>query len=690
VSQVTGRTWSRRGLLALLPALAALLLGTVSASAHSYLVASDPPDGALLAKPPAQIVLLFSSAVSPDFTSADLVEAAGKRYQVSVVADPIHPISVVVKLPEIPNGSYRLSFSTRDRVDLHQTSGSIVFGVGVAPAPIPPTPAPAPARPIEVVLRWLGLTGFAALCGGLILAFFVVPGLPESTARRRTQAALVALALGGTCLQLASGAALGVLQAAGLGGNLGTTVLTMATTTEYGSRWLASTLLSVALALFLGALWRQTARRGMAGLAVEFRRLGPWALLTSQARVILLVIGQAAATAISGHAAGAAGLTLSEVLVRSVHLLAMGVWAGGVVSLLLAMVVVRRAGDRSSGTLRTLMVRFGPYGAVGFASLGLTGLLLAGAQVASLTALLSTPYGAVLIAKVAAVGMVGAIALRHVVPAWRALKPGRLGLGTSSAIPPTLALEASGAVVVVLLAAVLGSSAPARGPQFEPPAASSATLMTRQSGELVASVSIQPNRQGPNLVSVQVIDPRRPPLATIDGVTVLLTPPGAAGTETLTTTRTGSRFDAGTVRLATGDVAIGVVIRRAGLADTTIDLSWRVNPPPIRLAPVIISAEPLAPAVNLAAALIAAVAVLVMVLAVLRNRGRRAHPMQAEAPTKPARRDGQLPTVDFVEGRSRPTHNGAAVHNRRRRPQPGTAHPLYQGEIGAEEVIAIE
>ena len=665
MTYVTGRTWSRRGLQALLLALVALLLGAGSASAHSYLVASDPADGSLLAKAPSQIVLVFSSAVSSDFTSAELVEAAGKRYDVSVIADPFHPILVVVKLPEIPNGSYRLAFSTRDRVDLHQTSGSIVFGVGVAPAPTRPTPDPAPARPSEFLLRWVGLTGFAALCGALILALMVVPGLPESPARRRTQAALLALALAGAGLQLVAGAAQGVVQAAGLGGNLGRTLLTMATTTEFGSRWLASTLLSVALVLFVSALWRRAVRGGVPSLAAAFRRLGPWALLTSQVRVILLVAGQAAATAVSGHAASASGLTLSELLIRTVHLLGMGVWAGGVVALLLALVMIRRAGDRSSGTLRTLMVGFGPYGAIGFASLGLTGLLLAGAQVANLTALLSTSYGSVLIAKIAVTGMVGAIALRHVVPAWRARIAGKPALKATSMIPPTLAIEGAGALIVVLLAAVLGASAPARGPQFEPPAPTAATLMTRQTGELIASVSIKPNQQGPNLVSVQVIDARRPPLAPIDAVTVQLRPPGQTVPETFPTTRTGSRFDAGTVRLATGDVAVAVVVRRPGLADTTIDVSWRVNPPPIRLAPVIISSDPLAPVLNLAAALISTVAVLVIVLALIVNRRRRTGPLLIAAPTNPAETSGRMATADFAEGQSGRAHNGAGVHRRR-------------------------
>jgi putative copper export protein len=433
--------------------------------------------------------------------------------------------------------------------------------------------------------------------------------------------------------------------------------------TEYGGRWFASTLLSLALTFFLSALWRQASRRGVAGLVVEFQRLGAWALLTSQVRVILLVFGLAAVTAVSGHAADSAGLTPFEVVIRGLHIVAMGVWAGGIVTLLYAWVMARRAGEGSGVSLRALMLGFAPFAAVAFAALGLTGLVLAGTQVASVTALLSTSYGATLIAKVAAVGLVGAVALRHVLPFWRAVSPGTRG-DAGLGVAPTLAIEGAGAVAVILLAAVLGSSAPARGPQFDRPAASSATLMTGQSGGLVASVSIKPNREGTNLVSVRVVDERRPALAPIDGVLVLLRRPGASGTETFATTRTGSLFDAGTVRLATGDVAVGVVIRRLGAADTTIDLPWRVNPPAIQPAPVIVSSAPLAPALNLAAALIVAVSALGVVFGLVRYRWRlgrarsgRLRATRDEAARSRIQADELVPTLTSCGG-APGGHNG--------------------------------
>jgi copper transport protein len=638
--------WLRRASIAAPLVVLAFWLAAPATSAHSYFLDSDPPDGAILAKAPARVVLVFSSAVTADFTSVDLVEARGQHYQpTAVVTDRTTPNVVTVALPQVPTGSYRLTFVTRDRVDLHQTAGSIVFGVGTAPAGVATAPQPAPARPAEFLLRWVGLAGLAALLGGLLIALLVAPRLAQGRDRSRVQAAVLALALGGALLQLASGAALLALQAAGLGPDLARTVPRLIADSEYGSRWLVSTMLSIALALFVALLRRAAARGTLAGLGAEFRRLGAWALLTSQVRALVLVVALTAATAVSGHAAGAAGLTAGEVLLRTAHLLGMGAWAGGVIALVVGLWVLRRSEQQQASGVRTLVLGFGPYAGAGFALLGVTGLMLSGSQVASITALLSTPYGLVLIAKVAATAAVAAVALRHALFTWRGLGSTRARQRPPRSLLATVGLEGGGALAVLLLAAVLGSSAPARGPQFDPVSPDPpATLVTRQSGELLGAVSVKPNRLGPNLLSVQVVDSRRPPLAPIGGVTVLLRHPGGTGrSETLATTRTGSRFDAGTVNLTAGDLDVAIAVHRPGLTDTVIEVPWRVNGPEVKRAPVVISADPLAPAVNLAAILVALAAAAVLLAGLLRRRleveGERSGSLR---PGLVRRRDGPL------------------------------------------------
>jgi copper transport protein len=647
--------WLRRASIAAPLVALALWLGAPAASAHSYFLDSDPPDGAILATAPARVVLIFSSAVTGDFTSADLVEARGQHYQpTAVVTDRSTPNVVTVALPRVPTGSYRLTFVTRDRVDLHQTAGSIVFGVGMAPAGVAAAPQPAPARPLESALRWVGLAGLAALLGGLLMALLVAPRLGDGPERARVQAALLSLALAGAVAHLASGAALLALQAAGLGPDLRSTVPRLVTGSEYGSRWLASTMLAVALVLFVTLLRRSATGGGVAGLGAEFGRLGPWALLTAQVRTLLLAVTLAAAAAVSGHAAGASGLTAGEVLLRTVHLLAMGMWAGGLLGLVIGLLVLRRSGVQQAGGVRTLVLGFGPYAGVGFALLGVTGLLLSGGQVASITALLSTSYGLVLALKVAATGLVAIVALRHALFTWRGLGSKGRHQRPPRALLATAGLECGGALIVMLLAAVLGSSAPARGPQFDPVSTDApATQVTRQSGELLGAVSVKPNRLGPNLLSVQVVDSRRPPLAPITGVTILLRQPGGSGrSESLATTRTGSRFDAGSVDLTAGDLDVAVLVHRSGLTDTMIQVPWRVNGPEVVRAPVVISAAPLAPAVNLAATLVALGAAVVLLAGVLRGRRRRDEESRPVRPGSLAPQGGRI--MHTVRGWRRP------------------------------------
>jgi copper transport protein len=647
--------WLRRASIAAPLVALALWLGAPAASAHSYFLDSDPPDGAILAKAPARVVLVFSSAVTAHFTSADLVEARGQHYQPTAVeTDRSTPNVVTVALPRVPTGSYRLTFVTRDRVDLHQTAGSIVFGVGAAPAGVAAEPQPAPARPAEFALRWLGLAGLGALLGGLLMALLVAPRLGGGPERARVQSAALSLALAGALAHLASGAALLTLQAAGLGADLRSTVPRLITGSEYGSRWMASTMLAVALVLFVTLLRRSAASGGIPSLGAEFGRLGPWALLTAQVRTMLLAVALAAATAVSGHAAGAAGLTVGEVILRTAHLLAMGLWAGGLLGLVVGLLVVRRSGVQMAGGVRTLVFGFGPYAGIGFALLGVTGLLLSGSQVASVTALLSTSYGLVLVLKVAATGLVATIALRHALFTWRGLGSRTSHPRSPRALLATAGLECGGALVVMLLAAVLGSSAPARGPQFDPVSAEvPATQVTRQSGELLGAVSVKPNRVGPNLFSVQVVDSRRPPLAPISGVTILLRQPGGSGrSETLATTRTGSRFDAGTVNLTAGDLDVAVLVHRSGMTDAVIQVPWRVNGPQVVRAPVVISAAPLAPSLNLAAALVAVTGAVVLLAGLLRSPRPRDQESRPPRPRAPVPHGG--PIMHTMRGWRRP------------------------------------
>lgn len=627
------RRFANRAALAGALVTLVMLAGSATASAHSYFMQSDPADGSILERAPSKVVVVFSSPVAANFTKVKLVEAGGAHYApTSVVGYPGQSNIVVISLPEIAKGSYRLTFVTRDSEDLHQTAGTIVFGIGVAPPATAPVPKPVPAQPSEFLLRWLALTGLAGVMGGVTVALVVIGRLPgEDVLRARVQRSLFGLALVGTGLVLCGETGLLALQASSLG-PIAPSIGRVLTESQFGTRWLVTLLLAAGLAPLLISLWMTSRRRQVPGLAREIRKLGAWSLLSTQVRVVLLCIGLGVALAFSGHVAGAAATSVSGVTLLALHLVAMGVWVGGLVALGLALLVVRRAeGQLRAGSVMALVAGFGPIAGASFGALGVTGLLLSGTQVASVTALLSTQYGAVLIGKMALIGFVALFGLRHALLTLRGLaRRGPQAGRIPRTLPLTIALEAIGAIMVVLLAAVLGASAPARGPQFDPlSSAPNVTQVTREQDGLLMTLSVKPNKAGPNLIGVQVVGTRRPEPAPVQRVTVTVLRPNAVP-EVLATTPSGLFYDAGSVKLAAGDVRFTVKVERAGIGETVDIVPWQVTALEVQRAPVVISDQRVAPVVDALALVGVLMATLLVIGALLRQRrgARRAKPQE--------------------------------------------------------------
>jgi copper transport protein len=630
------RRVTRRAALAGTLAVLIMLALSATASAHSYFMISDPQDGSILAHAPSRVILLFSSAVSPAFTTAQLVEAGGARYSpTAVLSYGGHPNIVEVDLPPVPNGSYRLTFSTRDAVDLHATTGSVLFGIGMAPPATSPIPKPAPPQPSEVLLRWLALAGLSALLGGLAVAFLVVGGLPQETAvRARVQRSLLGLALVGAALVLAGETGLLAVQASSLG-PLVPSIERLLAGSEYGTRWLVILIVVAGLMPLLAALWLKAGRGEIPGLIPQIRRLRMWALLTNEVRVVFLSLALTVAVAISGHVAGANGNSIAGVALLALHIGSMGVWAGGLVALSLALLTLRRATGRMERTaVVALAVRFGPLAAVSFGILGATGLLLSGMQVASVTALLSTQYGVVLLAKIGLIGAVALFGLRHALWTWRGLARRTMPLGRLPArLPLTIAMETAGALAVVLLAAVLGASAPAIGPQFNPPESrATVTQLTTQRDGMLITLSVKPNRSGPNLVSARLVDTRWPAPAPVQRVTILVRRPDDPQGQLMPTTASGASYDAGSLKLGAGDATFTVTVMRTGAAPDVVTVPWRVNALEVARAPIVVSNQPLAPMVDMADVLLLLVAASVVGAGLARYiRAERAERSRAAA-----------------------------------------------------------
>src|SRR5262250_1881996 len=98
-----------RGAALVLGAAAATLLLAQPASAHADLVRSDPADGSVLARAPSIARLWFSEEISPEFSSARVVDRTGAAITGSrAQVDGGDPRQLTVELPRLGTGSYGL------------------------------------------------------------------------------------------------------------------------------------------------------------------------------------------------------------------------------------------------------------------------------------------------------------------------------------------------------------------------------------------------------------------------------------------------------------------------------------------------------------------------------------------------------------------------------------------------------
>ncbi len=372
---------------------------------HALLQHSDPAAGATVASAPPIITLTFGEAPDPRLSSARVLSASGKNVAAGpAVAVAGSPNELQVPLPHLDEGVYTVAWRTVSEVDGHTAVGSFAFGVGVDPgaagtaSTTGATTSPSAAPPNSLA-RFLLLAGLVVLFGTGFVGWFVHPRPPRSLLRLA--------ALGWLMFAVGTVGVIG-FQISDAGADpltfLGTAL----------GAWDVGRLVTVAAAaIAVGvATWRRTSVR--AGMAV----------VTVAAAAAMLV------EVLTGHAA-AAGLVSLQVLAQLVHLLAVGLWMGGLVALLLSV-----RGETSEDKAIAVR-RFSRWAGVWLVALAASGAIRAVNELGTLDALTSTDFGRLLIVKTsffAALGLLGALNHFWSVPAavrtlGRLRRVGRLEIG---------------------------------------------------------------------------------------------------------------------------------------------------------------------------------------------------------------------------------------------------------------------
>jgi putative copper resistance protein D len=316
---------------------------------------------------------------------------------------------------------------------------------------------------VAAAVRWVQL-----VAGGLLVGVFAgrllvlrpaaraagaeAPADPLDRRLGRLAAGALAVAVGAGLLDLwrQTSVATGLDLRASLSGSALAAVLLG---TQYGTVWLVRH----GLLLLLGALLV---------LADTEQDARDWLALRLQG--LLMGALSFGALAAAGHAASAQQLPGAAIAIDALHLLATGIWLGGLPVLALALRWAARLPGRAGAVVAAEAARrFSALGLVAVGTLGLTGLYNAWEQVGGFAALFGTPYGRWLCAKLALLAPLVAVAAVNLL----VLKP-RLARAVATRPAPdpvtirrvtrNVGLEAALGLVVLGVVAVMVLTTPAR------------------------------------------------------------------------------------------------------------------------------------------------------------------------------------------------------------------------------------
>ncbi|MFC9585934.1 copper resistance CopC/CopD family protein [Streptomyces yangpuensis] len=386
--------------LVLVAAVLTLLFGGAApALAHTALSASDPADGSVLQTPPRQVTLTFTESISFPDEALRVLSPANERVNPRPAqhADGKANTARVDLSGELPEGTYTVAWRVIS-ADGHPISGAFTFSLGrpsqTAATVTTDSPDDTAVGRLYGFFRYLAYSGLALLVGATA---FILLCWPAAVALRPVRRLVVA---GWATLVVATVALLllrGPYEAAGsLASAFDLARLTRTATGKPGIAFLVR--LALLLAAAAAMRWYPAVRPVREGdgsqppdFGVRFRMAGT-----------ALALGLGLTWATAEHASAGLQVPLA-IPVAALHLVAMGVWLGGLITLVIAL---RDRGPGGHVLPAPAVARFATLAFRAVAVLVGTGLYQSWRQVGSWEALTGTSYGRTLVVKVAAVVLV--------------------------------------------------------------------------------------------------------------------------------------------------------------------------------------------------------------------------------------------------------------------------------------------
>nr|MDT0660671.1 copper resistance protein CopC [Micromonospora sp. DSM 115978] len=486
-----------RTVLALFVLLAGGLIGLAGpvspAGAHAAIAATTPEKNAVLGSAPTEVTLTFTEPVRPVTGRVQVLAPDGKRVNDGEPTVRGAVLRIPIRAADNSLGTYLVSYRVIS-ADSHPIGGAYTFAVGAPSASAPELPdhdVHPSVRAAAPVAKYLGYAGLALLAGPALFLALLWPRRPPRTGAVRLVRAGVALVAAGTLGSI-------WLQAPFTSAAPAYDVSPLELWQVLDSRFGLVLLARLGLLLMGTALlWPVLTGRAEGGRTEDGRgraRAGRYRVGAGRATLLIIIgLGLAATWPLAGHAV-AAPVPLASVLADTVHVAAMAVWLGGLVTLLA--LLLPRAQPRTLGVILPVWSRWATIAMVWLIGGGLVQALM---EVGSIDALIDSTYGRLILGKVgllavalAAAGYARRTVLARSVPAAESWdRPAR------RLVRKLVTVEVGATAVVLGLTAVLAQTTPGRQAGI---AAAEARLdafaQTLESPLYVLSFSIYPVQLG--------------------------------------------------------------------------------------------------------------------------------------------------------------------------------------------------
>ncbi|WP_024288503.1 copper resistance protein CopC [Cellulomonas sp. KRMCY2] len=567
-------TWSWAGTRTrrtaiLLATVVVLLLGAPPALAHGELARSDPPDGGMVAVGRTSFSLWFTDAVAPGASTFGLRTIDGVAVAVEVDASGADEGFVRITAEPLAEGTYVLEWTVLSVDDGHASRGSVLFGAGIRPDLPLSTGGGLPSAP-GLVLRWLDLSAIMLAIGALTVSGHTLGSMDVAGRVPRRRALLIGASAAGVAL--VTGAITPLLRTYGAGTSVGLWLDATRVTlvgTAWGHLWMAR---EVALLVGAAVLWWRATHPD-----------GP-------SRRVLLAAGGCLVAAAwlessAGHSSTLSARSATAVLASAAHLVAAGVWVGGLITLAVCVIPGMRREPQARGLVLASVLRaFSPIAAVMAGVVVATGLYESGRHVPDLRSVATTVYGGTVAVKIVLVAVALTLAgmntaLLH--PGIAATVGRALGRPAGWApigprhFPTVVAAEVAVLVVAVGGAALLTSVATAREVGL---ATSRTTVHSANVDGLLITFEEVPAGPGSSRLVVRTRSTVRPEPGPVTGVSVALAGSAGAATNVPLERIEAGRYEAGTAEPAPGAWTASITVERDGVPPAVTEATWTVVP----------------------------------------------------------------------------------------------------------------